>query len=57
MLHVMIFQNMDVFGDGFGPFNEEFTADLCSQYGGTCEENVDDGVLMLRQLITIQMQT
>ena len=31
-----------IYGDGFGPFNEEFTADLCSQYGGTpCEENVD----------------
>ena len=24
-----------IYGDGFGPFNEEFTADLCSQYGGT----------------------
>ena len=30
-----------IYGDGFGPFNEEFTADLCSQYGGTpCEEEV-----------------
>ncbi|GIR12455.1 MAG: hypothetical protein CM15mP23_10300 [Cryomorphaceae bacterium] len=30
-----------IYGDGFGPFNEEFTADLCTQYGGTaCEEEV-----------------
>ena len=30
-----------IYVDGFGAFNEEFNADLCSQYGGTpCEENV-----------------
>ena len=30
-----------IYGDGFGPFNEEFGSDLCSQYGGTpCEEYV-----------------
>ena len=30
-----------IYGDGFGEFNEDFTAELCSQYGGTpCEEYV-----------------
>ena len=30
-----------IYGDGFGAFNEEFNADLCSQYGGTpCEAEV-----------------
>ena len=32
-----------IYADGFGPFNDEFGADLCVTYGGTpCEEPTDE---------------